>query len=105
MPPSRRTGPAQACGTGQNVERQQRLEQSVPRSADNLVLTRHRDIEAEAYSAYLDGFAAGLHEANVRMTAAIDEMLGGPDGYGLEIGPVSAKEAIRRMLRGLVGVS
>ncbi len=80
---------------------------SVGLSPDRTLTTRHRDIEAEVFAAYLDGFAAGLHEANVRMSAAMDAALGGEHGYGFERynQSPSGKESIRRMLRGLVGVS
>ncbi len=85
----------------------QELGSRVGLGPDRTLTTRHRDIEAEVFAAYLDGFAAGLHEANVRMSAAMDAALGGPHGYGLERygQSPSGRESIRRMLRGLVGVS
>lgn len=77
---------------------------SVPPGADTALTTRHRLVEDEIWCAYLDGVAAGLREANTRMAQAIADALDGPNGYGLETAPVPAKDAIRRMLRGMVGV-
>jgi hypothetical protein len=79
---------------------------TVSRTADDWFLARHDEIESETYAAYLDGFAAGLAEANKRFGDALDAALAGPHGYGLEAAGVapSAAEAIRRMLRGMAGV-
>lgn len=68
---------------------------------DDLYLARHRDIEAEMHAAYLDGFGAGLAEANRRMTEALEEAIAGPDGYGIEPGPSTARDTVRRMLTAL----
>ncbi len=72
---------------------------SVPRSADTICVVRHGDVEAEVWAAYLDGFAAGLAEANRRMSEALEAALAGPNGYGLTGRAETAGEIVRRLGR------
>lgn len=72
------------------------------RRAASALMTTHEAVEAEVQAAYLDGFAAGLAEANRRMTEALEEAIAGPDGYGLTGRQETAKQIVRR-LAGLPG--
>lgn len=72
------------------------------RHADTTLITTHGAVEDEVRAAYLDGFAAGLAEANRRMTEALEEAIAGPDGYGLTGRRETARQIVRR-LAGLHG--
>lgn len=72
-----------------------------PPGPDDRVLIRHRDVEDECWAAYLDGFAAGLAEANRRMTEALTSAVAGPTSYGLTARQESARDIVHRLARTL----
>lgn len=71
------------------------------RHADTALITTHGAVEDEVRAAYLDGFGAGLAEANRRMTEALEAAIAGSHGYDL----TGRRETARQIVRRLAGLS